>query len=227
MLLVYCLLLYSGTGKTNTLVALIQCLILRGETIHTTAPTNVAIGELARRCISTSFPQISSYLIEDAHKYTERPSLSNFLLIGDSARLQLSDDDLLHWILLDSRMDLLQKASGKLLTDTQEYLRLFRFRLSHVNGEEVPCKLILDVLERILTNVGVFFAVAPKKTISCGKHSILNVLNTLRQALQVWKESTLKSWWTLELADIPEPFKELAIKVEKMVNSIKLSTPSL
>jgi hypothetical protein len=66
-----------GTGKTRTITALIDILIASNLHVHATAPTNIAVTELAKRFVSN---------------YSNRKTL----IIGTLSRLKLSDDLLPH-----------------------------------------------------------------------------------------------------------------------------------
>ena len=86
---------YTGTGKTNTLVALLQSLVALKLRVHATAPTNVAVSELASR-----FLQASPHL-----------RLGDILLVGTKDRLKVTDEEnSLDKLLLDSRLDRYENA---------------------------------------------------------------------------------------------------------------------
>jgi len=88
-----------GTGKTNTLVALLQSLVASNLRVHATAPTNVAVSELASRFLSAS-PHLR---------------LADILLVGTKERLNVLDEENpLDMLLLDSRIERFENAEQNL-----------------------------------------------------------------------------------------------------------------
>lgn len=140
---------FIGTGKTSTLVALLQTLSKCNLRVHAAAPTNVAVCELARRCLAAFSAQLSAAGTGPGRR------LADFLLIGSRKRLQVQTlkegEDALQSILLDDRLNRLQKATGQVRESSALLLSGIRTR-SFQNSEEAndgntPGAMALAALE--------------------------------------------------------------------------------
>ena len=89
-----------GTGKTATLVALIESLLGdESNRVYASAPTNQAICELAKRCLQGMVLQPGS---------SRRVPMHEMVLVGNASRLVLDDE--VAMIHLDSRAELVDTA---------------------------------------------------------------------------------------------------------------------
>eukprot|EP00597_Dinobryon_sp_UTEXLB2267_P014593 CAMPEP_0170119096 /NCGR_PEP_ID=MMETSP0020_2-20130122/14169_1 /TAXON_ID=98059 /ORGANISM="Dinobryon sp., Strain UTEXLB2267" /LENGTH=3522 /DNA_ID=CAMNT_0010348355 /DNA_START=356 /DNA_END=10924 /DNA_ORIENTATION=- len=136
-----------GTGKTSTLVALIQSLIECGLKVHASAPTNVAVCELARRVLlatgifkkpeTTVIGPIDGVRTADSSGIKLR--LGNFLLIGDATRLKIQDDptNALHEILFDDRILRIRDNFIAINMSISNFLAMIRRRRYSANDDDV------------------------------------------------------------------------------------------
>lgn len=101
--------LVIGTGKTATLVALLQTLSKCNLRVHAAAPTNVAVCELARRCLE-------EFSVAKSAGTAHGKRLSHLLLVGNRTRLKVVKGDAgydpLQRILFDDRLRRLQIAAA-------------------------------------------------------------------------------------------------------------------
>lgn len=136
-----------GTGKTSTLVAIIRSILMNDLRVHATAPTNVAVGELARRCL--------------AHTSSTPPlSVRDMLLIGTKERLKISDDsDPLDQILYDSRLERMKFVFTNFKSFVSTFFSLIRRKEASVTESETTCeqmsefKTVVEALQSMLRTV--------------------------------------------------------------------------
>eukprot|EP01032_Pedospumella_encystans_P022031 gene22031-24977_t len=126
----------DGTGKTATLVALLQSLFKCNLRTHACAPTNVAVCELARRCLAafTAAAAAGTTALKGRR-------LADFLLIGVRKRLKVKKteegEDPLQSILFDDRVDRLREAGESVLEHSPSLRGAMRTYTSLLSEEDV------------------------------------------------------------------------------------------
>ncbi len=88
-----------GTGKTNTLVALLRILFQHKLRTHASAPTNAAICELMKRFI---------FAMRSQDVINFRPA--NILLVGNLKRLKIAEENILMDFHFESRIERIREA---------------------------------------------------------------------------------------------------------------------
>ncbi|RUP51367.1 P-loop containing nucleoside triphosphate hydrolase protein [Jimgerdemannia flammicorona] len=136
-----------GTGKTATLATILACLFESNIPTVQTAPTNIAVGEIAKRFLA----RIKSGRQSSQH------TLGDVLLIGDGDKIDL--DGPLDSIFLDRRVDRLAEAFAKwptLLIDFERFLSEFPRKLKGTKPDEPmesPWKLFCKMSSGHTANV--------------------------------------------------------------------------
>ena len=196
-----------GTGKTKTIVALLRTLTAQGLMVHATAPTNVAVCEIARRTLSSFDDKASDYL--------QPLRLSNLLLIGNKSRLKIEDGDPLNTIFLESRIERLAKAIGNLPVVLDSFSRWTSVQQVVPDDENGSADVKMDVVNAFKSKINdfeiilqVFDKEAPcnmRRTLSESK---LLSLNQAYDSLRMESDSCLLEWL---LSNVEEKRKNRAI----------------
>eukprot|EP01036_Dinobryon_divergens_P023773 gene23772-32158_t len=152
-----------GTGKTATLVALLRSLVECGLKVHASAPTNVAVCELARRVLvatevigPSKASNADTYDTSDNYEEGEtrddseingdpvvtsrKLRLADFLLVGDAVRLKIEEDpeNSLHEILLDARAKRIEDNFVDLSMNISNFLAAVRMKRTFKEEQSLP-----------------------------------------------------------------------------------------
>ncbi len=120
----------KGTGKTSTIVTTLQVLAGCGKRTLASAPTNVAVCEIARRCLKTLESP------SDDKKCIMR--LANLVLFGMKKRLDITDEDPLISIHFEERIVRLKLAFAEIPLLSAKLSNLLLDAPVRIEGVSVP-----------------------------------------------------------------------------------------
>lgn len=213
--------LFIGTGKTKTIVALLRTLAAQGLKVHATAPTNVAVCEIARRSLLSSLGEKTSSVDTDMQPLR----LSSFLLLGNKSRMKIEDGDQLDTMYLESRVLRLYEAIANLPVVLASFSRFIRAQAMIGDNEDTNIDVVSDFKSKIdefEIICDIFVNEAPsslRHNLSTCKVSAVNLAFTLLR-----KESNefLQEWLALNLEE-KEKHREFMIScltIRSFFNSI-------
>jgi superfamily I DNA/RNA helicase len=146
----------TGTGKTATLLALLQSLHKCRLLVHACAPTNVAVCELARR-------SLTAFVNADTSN-----RLADLLLVGTEKLLKLQDGDPLQRLLLSSRVRRIKVACGEFQKHAPGLLADMRTHSYHrtaaaqgTSDASADQQALGELHNRITTSAGILRSVLP------------------------------------------------------------------
>lgn len=136
--------------------------------IHATAPTNVAVCELARRCHADIFNSRSySSSSSDIEERRIRPA--DMVIVGNTKRLKIqadgeegmSSDDPLFSLLCDERVKRLKTKMGQMIVNVNDVIRMLRNPLEEDNELESWSSCLKKKVSEILSVLNLFAEEAP------------------------------------------------------------------
>lgn len=200
------MLMLLGTGKTSTLVALLRTMMHCNLRIHATAPTNVAVCELARKTLSASKAAISAGLFR---KPDCRWRLADFLLAGTVSRLKVgATEDPLFSILLEARLERLDKVCVNCDESIRTLLGVIRGHAANVDDEQETVvssanigQRTKDALTQLVSAIDVVVNEGPMKAKTGLSRAQLMQMQELYFSILRIADNTLTAWFNGAVLD--------------------------